>query len=79
VAKLENDEHSSIVSTVLSLARAMGAETVAEGIETPGQHASLLKLGCELGQGYYFTKPLPADQIERALEGELDGHTLVGR
>jgi diguanylate cyclase (GGDEF)-like protein/PAS domain S-box-containing protein len=79
VAKLEVDEHSSIVSTVLSLARAMGAETVAEGIETPGQHAALLKLGCELGQGYYFTKPLPADQIERALEGEMDGHTLVGR
>jgi len=45
VAKLEHDDQASIVSTVLSLAKAMGAETVAEGIETPGQHESLVALG----------------------------------
>jgi diguanylate cyclase (GGDEF)-like protein/PAS domain S-box-containing protein len=79
VAKLENDEQASIVATVLSLAKAMGAETVAEGIETPSQHESLLALGCELGQGYYFNRPAPADQIEAVLESELQGQTLVGR
>jgi diguanylate cyclase (GGDEF)-like protein/PAS domain S-box-containing protein len=79
VAKLDNDEHSTIVTTVLSLADAMDAQTVAEGIETPGQHESLMRMGCELGQGYYFTKPSPAATITRALDDQLQGQTLVGR
>ena len=79
VAKLDTDENTTIVSTILSLADAMEAEAVAEGIETPGQHEALIRLGCELGQGYYFNKPSPANQIEGALRGEMHGEFLVGR
>jgi len=35
--------------------------TVAEGIESAGQLATLQSLGCDLGQGYYFSRPLPAE------------------
>ena len=54
-------------------------EEYREGIETPSQHELLLALGCELGQGYYFNRPAPAEQIEAALESDLQGQTLVGR
>jgi EAL domain-containing protein (putative c-di-GMP-specific phosphodiesterase class I) len=50
------------VEAVVSLARAMGMQTVAEGIETTGQADLLRALGCELGQGYYFSEPLPAHE-----------------
>jgi EAL domain-containing protein (putative c-di-GMP-specific phosphodiesterase class I) len=40
----------------------MGMQTVAEGIETTGQADLLRALGCELGQGYYFSEPLPAHE-----------------
>ncbi|MFQ5557067.1 MAG: putative bifunctional diguanylate cyclase/phosphodiesterase [Acidimicrobiales bacterium] len=79
VAKLEHAEQSTIVSTVLSLSRQLGAETVAGGIETPVQHSRLIALGCRRGQGYYFTRPVPPEQITEALIAQFDGHFLVGR
>jgi EAL domain-containing protein (putative c-di-GMP-specific phosphodiesterase class I) len=78
VARLENQDDSTIVSTVLAIAQAMGAETVAEGIEVPDQHRRLLSLGCRLGQGYYFARPAPADVIGALLDRELDGEALAG-
>jgi EAL domain-containing protein (putative c-di-GMP-specific phosphodiesterase class I) len=36
---------------------------VAEGVETAGQHQQLLALGCQAFQGYWFGRPLPADQL----------------
>jgi len=78
VARLENQDDSTIVSTVLAIADGMGAETVAEGIEVPDQHRRLLSLGCRLGQGYYFARPAPADVIGRLLARELEGEALVG-
>jgi c-di-GMP phosphodiesterase Gmr len=48
----------AIVRTVLSLARALGMKTTAEGIETIEISATLKRLGCSFGQGYYFAKPL---------------------
>ena len=59
VARLEDNDDSPIVDTVLSIAKAMGADAVAEGIEVPDQHTRLLMMGCSLGQGYYFTRPAP--------------------
>lgn len=50
--------------TVLTLARAMDLEVVAEGIETPAQLALLRELGCPLGQGYLFTRPLNATDFQ---------------
>ena len=78
VARLENQDDSTIVSTVLAIAQAMGAETVAEGIEVPDQHRRLLSLGCRLGQGYYFARPAPAEVIGELLGRELEGEALTG-
>ncbi len=78
VMKLEHNERSSVVSAVLGLAKEMGASTIAEGIELPIQHSRLRDLGCRFGQGYYFTRPAPAEQIEATLQGELEGERMVG-
>ena len=78
VAKLEDAEESTIVSTVLAIADSMGAQTIAEGIEVPAQHRRLLTLGCTLGQGYYFTRPAPAQAITEALSREIEGEALIG-
>jgi len=52
----------SIVQAIVGLARALGMQTCAEGVETGEQLESLIGLGCELGQGYYWSQPLaPAD------------------
>jgi diguanylate cyclase (GGDEF)-like protein/PAS domain S-box-containing protein len=78
VARLEDHEDSAIVATVLSIAESMGAQTVAEGIEVPDQHRRLLAMGCQLGQGYYFTRPAAAQAITETLLRELNGEPLVG-
>ncbi|MCP4086639.1 MAG: EAL domain-containing protein, partial [Actinomycetia bacterium] len=78
VVDLEFTEQSTVISTIIELARHMGAKTVAEGIELPMMPSRLLRLGCELGQGYLFARPVAADVITVALEAEREGQTLVG-
>jgi EAL domain-containing protein (putative c-di-GMP-specific phosphodiesterase class I) len=56
-----------IVQTILELARVLGMDVVAEGIETEEQLHLLKEMGCRYGQGYLFSKPLPAAAIERLL------------
>jgi diguanylate cyclase len=46
------------------LARTFNLQTVAEGIERPEQAAELLAIGADMGQGYLFARPLPADDME---------------
>jgi len=61
---LEHDaDDMAIVQAVVTLARALGLEVTAEGIESAAQLAQLRKLGCHLGQGYYFARPLAANAI----------------
>ncbi|UUY06284.1 EAL domain-containing protein [Svornostia abyssi] len=58
-----DDPHAStIIRTVASLAKGLGLDFVVEGIETTDQLARLRALGCPLGQGYLFAKPLPANE-----------------
>lgn len=51
----------AIVHAILSLARALGMSTVAEGIETAEVGKALAELGCDRGQGYYYARPMSAD------------------
>jgi EAL domain-containing protein (putative c-di-GMP-specific phosphodiesterase class I) len=74
----EKPEDTAIVEAVISLARALGLRTVAEGIETSGQLERLRDLGCELGQGYYFSRALPADEASALLVAPA-GHLAKGR
>ncbi|RYE03447.1 MAG: EAL domain-containing protein [Sphingomonadales bacterium] len=53
----------AIVQGVIDIARRMDIETVAEGVETAVQARNLLELGCDVGQGFLFSKPIAADRI----------------
>jgi diguanylate cyclase (GGDEF)-like protein len=55
---LADADSVAIVRAILSLARALGMETTAEGIDTPELAAALEQLGCRHGQGFYFARPL---------------------
>ncbi len=56
---LHNRESRQIVKTILGLASSLGMEAVAEGVETEEQMRELHSLGCQYGQGYLFSRPLP--------------------
>ena len=58
-----NNSDYTIASMVIQLARQLGLETIAEGIETPAQRDHLTRLGCRDGQGYLFAKPMPSDEF----------------
>jgi len=60
---LNNPEDMSIIKGVLGLARAFQRDIVAEGVEYPEQGESLLRLGCEIAQGYGIARPMPASEI----------------
>lgn len=64
----ENTENGEIVRTVIALAKALNLKVVAEGIESIHQFHQLRVLGCEYGQGYLFSKPLPVGDIARLLD-----------
>jgi diguanylate cyclase (GGDEF)-like protein/PAS domain S-box-containing protein len=65
VAGLPDDEDDiAIVRAIIALAQAMGMRVLAEGIEQAEQAHFLLKNQCELGQGYWFARPMPAGQID---------------
>jgi EAL domain-containing protein (putative c-di-GMP-specific phosphodiesterase class I) len=61
-------QDAAIVRTVLDLGANLGLTVTAEGIETTEVWHELSRLGCSLGQGYYFSKPLPADDLVSWLE-----------
>jgi diguanylate cyclase (GGDEF)-like protein/PAS domain S-box-containing protein len=56
-------DDTSIVHAIISLARALELDLIAEGVETTIQLAELRRLGCELGQGFHWSKPLPPDEL----------------
>jgi diguanylate cyclase (GGDEF)-like protein/PAS domain S-box-containing protein len=59
-----------LVKVIISLARSLGMELVAEGVETPEQATSLNKLGCQQAQGYLYGRPMPREQFETMLRTE---------
>lgn len=58
-----NANSRQIVQSIAQLAHSLDMNIVAEGIETRDQMAALKDLGCQYGQGYFMSKPLPADQV----------------
>jgi EAL domain-containing protein (putative c-di-GMP-specific phosphodiesterase class I) len=64
VMDLPDDEDAgNMVSAIIQLAHSLGMSPLAEGIETREQWEFLLARGCTLGQGYLFSRPVPADEI----------------
>lgn len=58
-----SEEAAVIVGAIISLAHALKLELIAEGIEDEATLSRLAALGCQTGQGYYFTRPLPAERV----------------
>ena len=70
----EGDQPLQIVRTIIELARVMGMDVVAEGIETCEQYRLLQQLGCRFGQGFLFARPLSAEAVTQLLR--LPGRVL---
>ena len=58
-------QSSAVVTAIIALARALGLRVIAEGVETLRQMEVLHRLGCSLMQGFLFSRPLPADELEQ--------------
>lgn len=63
----DDAEDSALVRAIVNLTDALGLESVAEGVETSEQLAALMAMGCDRAQGYYFARPLWANELESFL------------
>jgi diguanylate cyclase (GGDEF)-like protein/PAS domain S-box-containing protein len=72
----EGGEESALTAAIIELAGILNLRPVAEGIERADQLEKLLELHCELGQGFYFSKPLPFEGVEELLRAR---HMLATR
>lgn len=63
---VEQRDSRKIVGAVVGLGQSLGLQTVAEGIETLEQAEMVLWLGCDLGQGYFYGRPMPAQDLANA-------------
>ena len=61
-------ESRKIVAAVVGLGQSLGLKTIAEGIETQEQADMLLRLGCDMGQGWHYGRPAPAEQLSSVIE-----------
>ena len=67
----EDDERSRrVLEHVIALANSLGIDTVCEGVETSEQAAQLRSLGCSIGQGFYFARPMPLDDFRARYAGD---------
>jgi diguanylate cyclase (GGDEF)-like protein len=63
-----SNQSTALIHTLVALGRRLKLETLAEGIEEPAQLTTLRREGCDLGQGYLFSRPLEAEDLEAFLE-----------
>ncbi len=73
----DGSENGEIVRTVIALAKTLGMDVVAEGIETIHQLHQLQILGCEYGQGYLFSRPVPSEEAEKILENKMRWQNIL--
>jgi len=71
VSALDSAEGEPLVATIMRMGQTLHLEVVAEGIERLGQLDELKKLHCDLGQGFHFSKPVPAAEMAAFLAAEL--------
>ena len=64
---LSNRNSHTIVEGIIAMAHKLGMKTIAEGIETEAQLVALRDIGCDYGQGYLFSKPVPSQTFEQLL------------
>ena len=62
IGGIESSRDRNLVAGMIAMAHSIGKEVVAEGIETPRQLELLAEIGCDWGQGYLWSRPIPPDQ-----------------
>ena len=74
VSRIQNtpDGNRNIVEAIISLAHRLDMTVVAEGVETLEQHAILLNMNCQFGQGYLFSKPIPKQEVDVLIQEILE-------
>lgn len=72
----ESDANNRVIEAIVALGKAMKLEVVAEGVETDQQYAIVRRLGCDLVQGYFIARPMPADQLLTWIEGHEDTQSI---
>ena len=65
---LEDDDDATIVRAIIQLGKSLGMQVIAEGVETAEQEAYIVAQGCHEGQGYHYSKPLPARELTAFLK-----------
>ena len=73
----DNSKAGNIISSVVRMAHGLGMGVISEGVETRQQADFLKNLGCDLMQGYYFSKPLPIEEFEKKCMTRLGDMTKV--
>lgn len=68
---LKDEKSLKLCELVLDISRFLDVPVVAEGVEDEAQYEKLKEMGCQIIQGYYFSKPLPADEFENLIRKEL--------
>jgi len=77
VAQLsESEANNRVIEAIVALGKAMKLEVVAEGVETDQQYAIVRRLGCDLVQGYFIARPMPADQLLTWVDGYEDTQSI---
>ena len=66
-----SDTDMRLVKLILDIARYLGVKVVAEGVETEGQLRLLKDVGCDLIQGFYFSRSVPPEEFEKLIEKEI--------
>ncbi len=66
-----SDKKRLVINTVLNMAKALSLKTVCEGVEREGQVKFLKEAGCDVAQGYYFSRPMPNEDFENILKNSL--------
>ena len=65
---LEDEDDATIVRVIIQLGKSLGMQVIAEGVETVEQEAYIIAQGCNEGQGYLYSKPLPARELTTYLK-----------
>ncbi|WP_455826457.1 putative bifunctional diguanylate cyclase/phosphodiesterase [Pseudomonas graminis] len=75
---LDDDDDATIVRAIIQLGKSLGMQVIAEGVETAEQEAYIISEGCHEGQGYHYSKPLPARELAVFLkQSERDNAVIL--
>ncbi len=75
----DSDANNRVIEAIVALGKAMKLDIVAEGVETDQQYAIVRRLGCDLVQGYFIAKPMPAGQLLTWIDGYEDTQSIKKR